>query len=351
MLTIHRKYSGVAKEPVLYVADNGTHQELKGANARAWLDKICATGKQSRILSTSACSIDDMLLALAERGVQIFTAHWHSVGVDKKLEPGEIAEAFSKVADSALRPYIARTDLAALRGRVVTRNAVIEYRKSVANSLRNVGLRTGVSADRYPKWLKEEIEALRTNGKPVEYDLDKQVKAEAEKIPECVTFRRIFGMKDVSIVEAQFVSCVGDTSRFPTVGSLWHYCGQHVTDDGKAPHRKRGAANDWNPEARTVLWNTIDTGLKANNPVIRPLYEYYKAKELETHDAGNAETGKKPCKCETKQGHCGARARRRVTKELLKQYYVATGGTGQQRTVLQSTICRLESMRRVSKAA
>jgi hypothetical protein len=317
MLTLHRKYNGVAKEPVFYVADNGKAKEVKGAKARSWLAKL---GKKVRLLSTSAHSSDATLLQLAEQGVTIFTAHWHNTGIDKGMEPKEIALAFSRLEDSVLRPYVPRPDLSRLRGLVTVRNAVLEYRKGAASQIGSAIRSLGVSIDRLPSFVALEQEELDADSSPIEAKCARELTAEAKKIQECKTFNRVFGMKNGWIVAAQFVSAIGDISRFPNVAAFWHYLGQHVVN-GKAPKRARGAANDWNPGARCTLWKTIDAGLKNNVPLIRAMYEDYKAEELAAHDV-------KCPNCETKVGHCGARARRRVTKELLKQYYVAAGGTG-----------------------
>lgn len=320
MLTLHRKYSGISKEPVLYVAENGKAKELKGSKARAWLDGL---GKKTRLLSTSAHSSDAILLALAAQGVQLFTAHWHATGIDKGLEPAEIAAAFSLLEESTLRTYVGRPDLAELRALVLCRNAVLDYRKAAASQLGAAIRSLGVSEDRLPKFATISMEELEADSKPIEAACAKEVIKKAEKVADARIFTKVFGMKAVGVLAAQFVSSVGDMSRFPSVASFWHYLGQHVVN-GKAPKRQRGMVNDWNAEARTALWNIIDVGLKNNSPVIRALYEKYKAAELAVHD-------QKCPDCETKLGHCGARARRKVTKELLKQYYVAAGGTGKKR--------------------
>ena len=53
----------------------------------------------------------------------------------------------------------------------------------------------------------------------------------------------------------------------------------------------------------------------------RPVYEKYLERELGRHD--------EICpKCETKQGHCGAMARRRVVQDILKEFWLVCNGQG-----------------------
>lgn len=318
MKTIHRTYSGVAKEPVLYVADQGQTEVLKGKDAEKFLKKLKAG---AQILLTATSSTDSLGLQLAENGVKVHTVHFHSTGIDAGLDPKELAAAFSMLGDDSLRPFVARPDLAQLRLKARTRQAVLEVRKAARNRMLAILRDTGVSIEKVPSWMSDADAEQKDDLKSAESPITKALIKEASEIQECQVFTKVFGMKEVGVSVAIVVSCLGDISRFPQVSSLWHYCGQHVVN-GKAPRRTRGSANDWNPEVRTALWNILDTGLKNNSPKIRNMYEEFKAAELETHDTKCPE-------CKTKLGHCGARARRRVTKELLKEYYVTIGGSGQ----------------------
>jgi hypothetical protein len=346
MLTIHRDFSGIAKEPVFYIAENGKITKLLGAKSLKWAEKL---KKGTELLSTAACSTDALLVKLAGRGVKIYTAHWHNAGIDKGLKPEEIAAAFSLLSQDKLRPFVGRPDLVNLRHRIAARDAVIRYRVSICNFFDSIPRMLGVTETKLPKWfIKQRDEAIgdgrSKEEKLIEPNAERDVIKEAKKTTECELFNHVFGMKNGWITGAGFVSRIGDISRFPTVASFWHYCGFHVVN-GKAPKRAKGAACDWNGQARRILWQVVDSGLKNTtpsdapkvnedgkpkvfrngNPKIRGLYEAFLAQELAVHAS--------KCKCSTIEGHSGARARRRVIKALLQEYYALAGGEGRPRAM------------------
>lgn len=318
MQTIHRTYSGVAKEPVLYVAERGETEVLKGKDSEKFLKKL---KPGTKVLLTATSSTDGLGLQLAENGILVYTVHFHSTGIEVGLEAEELAAAFSLLDEGSLRVYVARPDLAELRLKARTRRAVLNVRKAARNRMSAILRDTGVSIDKLPSWMTDADAEQKDDLRAAEAPITKALIQEASKVEECRVFTAVFGMKEVGVSVAVVVSCLGDISRFPQVSSLWHYCGQHVVA-GRAPKRTKGSANDWNPEVRTTLWNIIDVGLKNNSPKIRNMYETFKAAELESHDT-------KCPDCETKLGHCGARARRRVTKELLKEYFLTMDGSSQ----------------------
>lgn len=332
--TIHRKYNGVAAEPTFYVVSKKSPDEcktLRGADVVKFLKSL---KNGSEILVTSASSTDIVLMPLVERGVKIYSAHWHSTGIDKGLPPDEIALAFSRLSQDVVRPFVGRPDLAPLRGQIMTRNAFLEYRKAAMNRLNASAMYFGEAklpqeiVDMREQIMSDSNAILKKDRKVGDEKieaLEKTIIKTASAIDDCRIFNRICGMKNGLIGVSAIVSYMGDISRYPTVSSLWHYAGYHVVD-GHAPRRERGVASDWNSKLKKALWLTIDACLKNNVPRIRDMYEEFKAEEIAAHPT-------KCPDCKTPEGHCGARARRRVIKELLRRYYAEMGGPGKRRTV------------------
>ena len=120
------------------------------------------------------------------------------------------------------------------------------------------------------------------------------------------------------ITAASIVAYAGDVDRFETVASFWHYFGQHVID-GHAPKRKAGSPVTWSPKGRTAVYLMGDSIIKNRNNKWRAFYDEALATEKETHEV-------KHPGCKTPLGHCGARARRRMVKEILKQFFLAVKG-------------------------
>ncbi len=319
MLTLHRSYEGEpgSKAHVFYVMDGQKVQRLTGAKAARWSS---ALRKETRLLATQAHSTDAVLLEMSGRGVRIFYIHWHAAGLPKNLAPEEIAARFSAIPEDQLRPFKPRPDLAELRHLVDARRAILEHRK--ADQLRLSALRRSIGLsddDEMPDHLKAIEEEIKADKRSFETPVDRQLAKIGSKIAECQIFNRVSGLSDGYITAATVMAYLGDLGRFPTVSALWHYCGQHVVE-GAAPRRKRGEAGDWNPKLRTALWLLGTSMIKNTNNKWRTIYEQFRDAELALHDL-------KHPKCPTKQGHCGARARRKIIKEILKEFWAAARST------------------------
>lgn len=351
MLTLHKNYQGVAKEPIFFVGENGEAKELKGEKAVVWLNKL---KKGSELLVTSAHSVDRQLCEQEKRGIKIYYTNWHKTGIEKDLEPDQIAAKFSMLDRSILYRFVPRVDLIPLRDAVDVRNYQVRVRVAMTNRRGAILRACGVSAkkikdlqkrtkedkkatkqlqklaNKLPKYMLEEDEEVSMELATTETAVSEHIAELAQQVEECRIFNRVFGMEAGWRSSAEFVVRVGDISRYLTVSSLWHYCGFHVVN-GYAPRRKIGEPSDWNPKVRTVLWKCIDAGLKNNVPTIRNMYQEFLGQELNTHDA-------KHPGCKHPQGHCGARARRRVTKELLTRYYNEAGGIGRPREKDEKTM-------------
>ncbi len=343
MLAMHENRKAEGKDPILFIAEGGKAKKpLIGTAIDMWEASL---KKGSKLLVTSAHPTDPRLCKLADRGVEVYYANWHKTGIAKDLEPEEIAEKFSLLPQEMLYRFNPASEpVRELRFLVDMRNYLIFYRIKAANKrdaiLRGRGLSTERVAreqnalkkkrklekiKKLPAFMKEADDELALLMASSESDYDREITELAKSIQDCRTFNRVFGMKNAWISAAEVVVRIGNVSRFETVSSLWHYAGFHVVD-GHAPRRKKGDAVTWNPKLKTALWRCIDAGLKNNVPLIREMYEKFRAIEFAVHD-------EKHPNCKTKVGHCGARARRRVIKELLINYYNATGGVGKPRAM------------------
>jgi hypothetical protein len=172
----------------------------------------------------------------------------------------------------------------------------------------------------------EKFQMENDKKRPVSYDT--ALKNAAMKIPACVVFNDVAGIKGGFAVAATIVAYSGGVERFPTIRHFWHYCGMHVSD-GVAPRRKRGQNMTWNPELRKVLFMLTDTIIKNRNNPWRAVYDEERAKEYAVHDQKHPD-------CKTKDWHCTMRARRKVAKEILKRYFLAM--KGEQYKALAATV-------------
>lgn len=308
---LHRTYEGEPgeKQTVFYIATPSEVKRLTGAKAAKWAETFTGI-----LRVTQAHSTDVVLLDLAERGVDIQTAHWHATGIASNLAPEEIAKAFAAVDASVFRPFVSRPDLAELRTVVDSRLAIMEHRKADLLRLSALKRTIGLSdEDEVPEILKAVADEINADKRKFETPVDKHLAKIAQGIPECVLFNAAAGVADGWATAATMMAFLGDISRFPTVSALWHYCGYHVVD-GHAPHREHGKPGTWNPRLRTALWQLGVSIIKNRENRWRLPYEKFVAEELLVHE-------QKHPGCKTIQGHCGARARRRIVKEILKEFY------------------------------
>lgn len=312
-IAIHRTFDKEKKgDPIYLVAEDGKVKKYTGLKLDPFLQSI---GWNLTIRVTSLAYFLPSLQQMADQGAKIVSAHWHNTGISKGLEPEEIALQFLDIPEDKLFKVQLRKDLHELRALINARQAVIKYRKASYQTMqaaaRSLGYADGAVK---PAWLSQQEDEIHKIEKMNELPIEKDIAKLAAKIPECVLFNQILGVKGSWGTSSGVIAYLGDPSRFPTVASLWHYSGQHVVD-GKAPKRQKGVNSTWNSNVRTALWNWADSMLKTKNPIWRPIYDQYLAEELSVH------LDKHPG-CQTVQGHSGARARRRVVKDVLKEFLI-----------------------------
>lgn len=111
----------------------------------------------------------------------------------------------------------------------------------------------------------------------------------------------------------RFLGAVGPLQARTMPSQLWAYCGLHVFD-GHAPRRRRGEQANWSTRAKTRAYlmaeacvKLVGGGTKRRSPY-RDVYDAARA-----HDAERQAERETPLT----DGHCHARAMRRVSKAIL----------------------------------
>lgn len=316
---LHRTYERSVEDhkgsTVFFVHCDGKTKKLPGKTA---ISKFYAGLKKGdTVRLTAVGSMEKDVLAMQKAGVTVVSAHWHATGVEKNLQPEQLVEQFATVSADVFKEVKLREDLLELKARVNARFAVMDLRKIVEQRLMQAQRTLGFedNDDDIPKWLLDEKAEAGEVTKDAEKKTDKTLLEAARKIPEYVILSGILGTQKDGFSAAGIAAYVGDPQRFKTVSALWHYAGHHVID-GKAPRRKTGQVQTWNTKLKTVLWTTVDSLVK-NNPVWKPRYQEFAAVELAVH-------AEKHPDCKNPEVHSKARARRKIAKEILKQYFFST---------------------------
>lgn len=327
LLAVHKTFEKEGdglRSVVWYVSDGITTKRLTPKDIAKFISEV-HSGMTLRF--TAVNSTDAQLLDLADRGARIEYAYWHDLGIEKSLPPEEIASAYVSASQMFFRPFVARPEIAELRNALAMRNAVLKFYGDAVRRFKQVGRNMSIAdgAEEHP--LMEEgfheldtvfdlFKADNANGRRV--SLDKKVEELAKAIPECVLFNEIAGIKGSWITAASIVAYAGGMDRFPAVASFWHYFGQHVID-GKAPKRKAGTPCTWSTIGRTTVYLMGDSLIKNRNNPWRPYYEQAREQEKATH-------AEKHPNCPAPDGHCTARAKRKMCKEILKRFFLAANG-------------------------
>jgi hypothetical protein len=318
VIALHRMFDKEkAGEPVYILAEGDTVKQVSGTKLDKFLHEV---GPGTTIRVTSTAYFIPVLAVLQSRGVVIESCHWHATGLEKGLEGEEIAKGFLKLDAAIMNPVRYREDLYTLRQMVNARLAVMEFRKAAQQKLKATARSMNLADDDVkPDWLQVQEQAVDDLSKENERPIEKAIAKLSATIPECAAMNALLGItgKTSWTTSSTVMAFLGDMERFTQVSSLWHYCGFHVVD-GKAPKRAKGVPMTWNPRLRTALWLWADSMLKTRNPIWRPVYDSYLEAEKAVH------AGK--CDCKTPDGHSGARARRRVIKDVLKEFYLVMNG-------------------------
>lgn len=315
LLSLHRTFDRDSGDPVFWIGENDKVKQIVGIKIAQFLEAL--TGDIT-IRVTGLGYFLPVLKELQERGAQVVYCHWHATGLDKGLNAEQIALAFLGLPSDIFRPLKIRDDIANLREVVKARLAVVDLRKRANQRLDAIAKGMMLDKDNLPAWLKTSYDEIKEFQKEHENPVEREITKQAKKITECVLLNKIMDTSTGWMTASAVVAMLGDIERFGSVQSLWHYCGYHVVN-GSAPKRQKGVATSWNSKVQTALWSWSSSMTRTMNKTWRPVYDQYLAQELAVH-------GEKHPGCKTVQGHCGARARRRVVKDILKQYYLAAKG-------------------------
>jgi hypothetical protein len=322
--TIHRTIEANGKgvrQPVWYVADP------TGAVARLGPKKIApfvTTMKKGTKVRVTSANLDIVLVEFDNRGILLEYAPWHSLGISKGLEPEKIAAEVATSTVEFKKLHIS-VEMRPLKELLAKRNALLQFYGDAVRRLKQIGRDNGATnAVQYEetignalKILDKLFESVATEDKGKTVSFDTQISKLASTLPECVAFNQIAGISTSSwITAASVATIIGDISRFPNVAALWHYFGQHVTEDGNAPKKVKGQPVSWSPEGRKVLYQLGDSIIKNRNNPWRDFFDKAKADELAVHM-------EKHPGCKHIQGHSNARARRKMVKEIMKRYFLA----------------------------
>lgn len=109
-----------------------------------------------------------------------------------------------------------------------------------------------------------------------------------------------------------------------TVSELWAYCGMSVVN-GSSQRRKKGVVSNWNDDARKRLYVITDGFIKqgAGGPY-RELYDEYKARYSPVEVDGKELFSRGEEDFPISKGHVDNRARRVMSKELLKRMWIVS---------------------------
>jgi hypothetical protein len=104
-----------------------------------------------------------------------------------------------------------------------------------------------------------------------------------------------------------------DIRKAKHVSSFWKYAGLHVVD-GHAPRRTKGEKLGYSTQARTLCWKVADSFIKQRTHIYRDIYDSTKAEEtIKLKNSGDKDW----------KGRANNRAKRKVAKEFLKDFFLA----------------------------
>lgn len=134
------------------------------------------------------------------------------------------------------------------------------------------------------------------------------------------------------VLSTNLIKEFGSCENYGTVSKLWCHTGNHVTDMGIAPKKRKGAEINYSPRLRTLTWKISDCLMKLNKGIYRKTYDIEKAKQLaREYKPGELEKiyGKpyKSKEVHLRKGHAHNRALRKMRKLFLSHYWACARET------------------------
>jgi len=315
LLAVHKTFEkeGDGKKAVIWYLYNGENTtRLNPKNIIAFLQDL-KPGVTIRFTAVNA--LDIQLQELADRGVNIIYAHWHTLSLPKGLPPEEIVVAYFNAAADLFRPFKGRRDIAELRALVSSRNAIVDLVKAAIQQTRQAGRnQTDVEGSLmketldYIKKIKASFKTTNSKGKDVAYDT--RIAELAKTIPECDLFNSVVGFKDYGTAAA-VVSVSGGFDRFPMVSSVWKFYG--LTPDSK---RKKGVPCTHSPRGKVALYLMMESIMKNKKKPWRSEVMRIYEEDLDEHATKHPE-------CKKPKGHSINMAKMKVKKEIMKKFFLA----------------------------
>ena len=328
LLSIHKTFEAGTlgkKHVTLYIHDGRETKKLDEEDSYE-LFKTLAPGTVVRLTAVNA--LDGVLHRLQQTGAVIVFAHWHNTGIDKGLSPEAIAEAYYRVPAEKFRPFVYDEALAELRKVLQMRDAINQFYGDCVRKLRGAGRNIGLveeedfENDADLTAAMESTDSVFTafktpNDKGRDISFDTRVDQLAAKIPLCVLFNEIAGVKGGFGTAAKVATVTGGVDRFDNVAKLWKHFGY-------APGQKRvkGESLGYSPKGRTAMFLLVVSIEKMTANPWNAYLKDAKAFYTQKHEAGG-------CKgCKAPKGHARMQAIRKTAKEILKRWFIAA--TGQQ---------------------
>jgi hypothetical protein len=141
----------------------------------------------------------------------------------------------------------------------------------------------------------------------------------------------LISIKGISTLNtANLLQYFGYCEKAKHCSSLWKYAGLHVVN-GKAPKlgmygkgKEVETGLDYNPKLRMLMYRIGDCFIKCRTPKYRDIYDQEKEKQFKLgnyDEKSNTMLNKDVEGAPQSKGHADNRARRRMVKEFLKDYY------------------------------
>lgn len=144
-----------------------------------------------------------------------------------------------------------------------------------------------------------------------------------------VKFVKVETLDGVSDIQKQFalktkngfnVPEIRGIGKFPTVSSLWKFCGLDVVD-GHAPKKRRNETITWSPKMRTTCWKIGESFVKQKSSYYRKRYEEFRKDEDGKVFICKICKKNHPKASQCIKGHRYARAKRKTVKLFIAHLF------------------------------